>query len=101
MIGYDYTIVKKMVGTLLVTNVHYVYTIINRYRYSCSNILKHVMGLKRLDRWRIRMPVHEVRNKSGKVIGYKWGRSGKTYRKREDAEKQARAIYASGYKEKK
>jgi hypothetical protein len=47
------------------------------------------------------MPVHEVRNKSGKIIGYKWGRSGKTYRKREDAEKQARAIYASGYGEKK
>lgn len=46
------------------------------------------------------MPVHEVRNSSGKIIGYKWGRSGKLYRKKADAEKQARAIYASGYKEK-
>lgn len=46
------------------------------------------------------MPVNEVRNKSGKIIGYKWGRSGKIYRKREDAMKQARAIYASGYIEK-
>jgi len=44
------------------------------------------------------MPVKEVRNSSGKVIGYRWGESGKVYRKREDAEKQARAIYASGYK---
>jgi hypothetical protein len=46
------------------------------------------------------MPVHEVRNNSGKIIGYKWGQSGKLYRKKEDAMKQARAIYASGYKEK-
>ncbi len=47
------------------------------------------------------MPVREVKNSSGKTIGYRWGESGKLYRKREDAEKQARAIYASGYKEKK
>ena len=46
------------------------------------------------------MPVKEVRNNSGRVIGYRWGNTGKVYRKREDAEKQARAIYASGYKEK-
>ena len=44
------------------------------------------------------MPVKAVRNNSGKVIGYQWGDRGKVYRKREDAEKQARAIYASGYK---
>jgi hypothetical protein len=47
------------------------------------------------------MPVREVRNSSGKIMGYRWGTTGKVYRKREDAEKQARAIYASGYKEKK
>ena len=46
------------------------------------------------------MPVHEVRNKENKIIGYKWGTTGKLYRKKEDAMKQARAIYASGYKEK-
>ena len=46
------------------------------------------------------MPVHEVRNKSGKIIGYRYGQTGKVYKKREDAEKQARAIYASGYREK-
>jgi len=44
------------------------------------------------------MPVKEVRNTSGKIMGYRWGNTGKVYRKREDAEKQARAIYASGYK---
>lgn len=47
------------------------------------------------------MPVHEVRNKSGKTIGYRWGQSGKLYRKRELAERQGRAIYASGYNKKK
>jgi len=48
------------------------------------------------------MPVHKV-IKDGKT-GYKWGQSGKAYfgpgaEKR--AQKQAAAIYASGYKKKK
>jgi len=42
------------------------------------------------------MPVHRV-YKDGKLVGYQWGSSGKVYKKRSDAEKQARAIYASGY----
>lgn len=33
--------------------------------------------------------------------GYKWGKSGKTYPTKAQAEKQAKAIYASGYKGKK
>jgi hypothetical protein len=33
--------------------------------------------------------------------GYKWGSKGKTYKKKEDAVKQAKAAYASGYKKKK
>lgn len=41
------------------------------------------------------MPVRKVKG------GYKWGKSGKTYKKKEDAIKQAQAIYASGYKGKK
>jgi hypothetical protein len=41
------------------------------------------------------MPVHKVKG------GFKWGSSGKTYPTKEKAEKQARAIYASGYKKKK
>lgn len=47
------------------------------------------------------MPVHEVRNKNNKIVGYRWGQSGKLYRKKEDAERQGRAIYASGYNKKK
>jgi hypothetical protein len=40
------------------------------------------------------MPVHKTRG------GWKWGRSGKTYSTKKAAMKQARAIYASGYKKK-
>lgn len=38
------------------------------------------------------MPVHKV---SG---GFKWGKSGKVYKSKAKAERQGRAIYASGYK---
>lgn len=41
------------------------------------------------------MPVRPVKG------GYRWGKSGKTYPTRAQALKQARAIYASGYKKKK
>lgn len=44
------------------------------------------------------MPVHKVKG------GYKFGKTGKVYKgkgAKRKAEKQARAIYASGYKEKK
>lgn len=40
------------------------------------------------------MPVKKVKS------GYKFGTSGKTYPTRRQAEKQARAIYAAGYKKK-
>ena len=40
------------------------------------------------------MPVRKVKG------GYKWGKSGKTYKKKKDAKKQARAAHASGYKKK-
>ena len=39
------------------------------------------------------MPVHKV---SG---GYKWGSKGKVYPTKAQAERQGRAIYASGYRE--
>lgn len=39
------------------------------------------------------MPVHKV---SG---GYKWGKTGKVYKTKAEAEKQGKAIYASGYAE--
>ena len=38
------------------------------------------------------MPVHKVKN------GYQWGKSGKVYKSKTKAERQGRAIYASGYK---
>lgn len=41
------------------------------------------------------MPVRKVKG------GYKWGSQGKVYKTREGAERQARAAYANGYREKK
>lgn len=38
------------------------------------------------------MPVHKCKG------GYKWGKSGKVYKTKAEAEKQGKAIYASGYK---
>ena len=39
------------------------------------------------------MPVHKVKG------GYKWGKTGKTYPTKAQANKQARAIYANGWRE--
>jgi len=41
------------------------------------------------------MPVRKVRG------GYRWGSSGKIYKTKAAAERQGRAVYASGYKKKK
>lgn len=40
------------------------------------------------------MPVQKVKG------GYRWGKTGKVYKTKAEAEKQGRAIYASGYKKK-
>lgn len=45
------------------------------------------------------MPVHTVRSAGGKIIGYRWGNRGKIYKTKAEAEKQGRAIKASGYEE--
>ena len=45
------------------------------------------------------MPIQTIMVKGEKM--YRWGDSGKMYKNRSDAEKQAQAAYASGYKEKK
>lgn len=42
------------------------------------------------------MPIQRI-TKNGETY-YRWGDSGKLYRDRKDAEKQAAAAYASGYK---
>lgn len=47
------------------------------------------------------MPVNEVKDSSGKTIGYRWGKTGRIYRSKEKAEQQGKAIYASGYGKKK
>jgi hypothetical protein len=41
------------------------------------------------------MPVTKVQG------GYRFGKTGKVYKSKAEAEKQAKAIYASGYKKKK
>jgi hypothetical protein len=41
------------------------------------------------------MPVRKVKG------GYRWGQSGKVYKTKEEAEKQGRAIKATGWREKK
>ena len=41
------------------------------------------------------MPVKKVKG------GWRWGKSGKVHKTKAAAQRQARAIYASGYKEKK
>ncbi len=54
--------------------------------------------IKRLDKEELKnMPIQAIM-RDGKRY-YRWGDSGKLYEKREDAEAQARAAYASGYKE--
>lgn len=39
------------------------------------------------------MPTHKIKG------GYKWGKSGKVYPAKAQADKQGRAIYASGWRE--
>ena len=41
------------------------------------------------------MPVRKVKG------GYRWGKSGKIYKSKAEAEQQGRAIYAAGYGKKK
>lgn len=46
------------------------------------------------------MPIRKVKLPGSKT-GYQWGTSGRVYPTKAQAVKQARAIYASGYKSKK
>jgi hypothetical protein len=45
------------------------------------------------------MPTRPVRRK-GKIVGYKWGKHGKIYKTKKQANKQGAAIHASGYNKK-
>lgn len=44
------------------------------------------------------MPVHAVRE-NGRIVGWQWGGHGKVYRSKAKAEDQARAIYATGWRD--
>ena len=47
------------------------------------------------------MPVHELKDSSGKVIGHQWGSSGKKYYGKDSKKKaaiQGAAVRASGWK---
>lgn len=58
-----------------------------------------IINRKNKEKEDLNMPIQRI-TKGGETF-YRWGQSGKLYRKREDAEKQAAAAYASGYKKKK
>ena len=65
-----------------------------------NGIQKHLTVCKQLNTIKKRetpMPIQVVTIKGERY--YKWGDSGKPYKNRADAEKQASAAYASGYKE--
>ena len=44
------------------------------------------------------MPVHAVRSAGGKILGYRFGTTGKLYKTKAEAERQERAIRAAGWK---
>ena len=66
-----------------------------------NSVVRHVDKCKVLNtiKKEKEMPIQVV-TKNGERY-YRWGDSGKLYKDRKDAEKQAAAAYASGYKEKK
>ena len=64
-----------------------------------KNVAKHLDICKELNTTKEKhMPIQRVM-KNGEAY-YRWGDQGKLYKERKDAEKQAQAAYASGYKEK-
>lgn len=46
------------------------------------------------------MPINEIKDKKGNVVGHQWGQHGKKYygkNSRKKAEKQAQAAYSQGW----
>lgn len=66
-----------------------------------NTVVKHPKSCKQINtiKKEKEMPIQTIMVKGERM--YRWGDSGKLYRNRADAEKQAAAAYASGYKEKK
>ena len=102
--------------------IDYKYSIIHQYSQTtkqwkftgyrclhCENIFKTDVGIhkhqglcKELNTTKKRevfMPIQVITVRGERM--YRWGDQGKLYKDRSDAEKQARAAHASGYKEKK
>lgn len=80
------------------TVIGYVCNHCSRQIQSGSVALRHINSCKHINTIKREtfMPIHRI-TKNGEVF-YRWGDSGKLYRNRSDAEAQARAAYASGYK---
>lgn len=66
-------------------------TIVEKHPLVCNHNLKIN---KEKDEF---MPVHRI-TKNGEIY-YRWGDSGKLYKTKEEAERQGRAAYASGYRQ--
>jgi len=104
----------------IITDIDFNYSIIHQYSntlkqwkfygYRClhcentfktpAGIHKHKTNCKELNtikKKEISMPIQVITVKGEKM--YRWGDQGKVYKNRADAEKQAAAAYASGYKE--
>lgn len=48
------------------------------------------------------MPIHEIKDKNGKVVGHQWGQHGKKYYgadSKKKAEAQAQAAYSNGWRD--
>jgi hypothetical protein len=66
-----------------------------------NSVLKHISNCREINtiKKEKEMPIQVLMVKGERM--YRYGDSGKAYKTREEAEKQMRAMYASGYKEKK
>ena len=65
----------------------------------CGKDSARLVGLRYNKKKGGNMPVRAVRSAGGKIIGYRWGSTGKIYKTKAEAEEQGRAIRASGWKE--
>lgn len=66
-----------------------------------NSLIKHTSNCREINtiKKEKEMPIQVIMVKGERM--YRWGDSGKPYKTRAEAEKQAAAAYASGYKEKK
>lgn len=76
----------------------YLCSVCNRSLKTEKSVAKHLETCSELNTTKEKqMPIQRIM-KNGEVY-YRWGDQGKLYKDKKDAEKQAQAAYASGYKE--